>query len=303
MSNRSDDMIMRELDLIRSKVSEINAGLRNARRSQPDDTTVAEELFNKVRVLVWVMTSPGNLKTKAAYVRDTWAKRANKVIYFSSETNEDFPTIGLNTREGRKHLTAKTMQGFRYVYQHHMQDADWFMKADDDTYIIMENLRYFLSDKNTQEPVFYGFLMKHVVKQGYYSGGAGYVLSREALTRLATKGNNSAICRQDGGYEDLEMGKCLEKLGVKTSDPSDVFGRSRFHCFEPEKHLHGDVPSWFPEWDVNHGKTGPDSISVYTISFHYVPGHKMLTLDFLIYHIRPYGIRYGNLVLNAQMSD
>ena len=97
----------------------------------------------------------------------------------------------------------------------------------------------------------------------------------------------------------MEIGRCLEKLGVKTADPSDVFGRSRFHCFQPEKHLFGKVPAWYPKWDINHGKTGPDSISNYAITFHYVPGEKMLTLEFLIYHIRLYGIRYGRLNLNV----
>jgi glycoprotein-N-acetylgalactosamine 3-beta-galactosyltransferase len=75
-------------------------------------------------------------------------------------------------------------------YEHHKDDADWFMKADDDTYVILENLRYFLRDYKSSDPVYFGHHFKPIVKQGYYSGGAGYVLSKEALTRLAKKGRN-----------------------------------------------------------------------------------------------------------------
>ena len=51
-----------------------------------------------------------------------------------------------------------------------------------------------------------------VKPNGYASGGAGYVLSREALRRLATQGNH---CRQDGPGEDVAVGRCLAHLGVK----------------------------------------------------------------------------------------
>ena len=77
--------------------------------------------------------------------------------------------------------------------------------------------RYFLLDKKIDEPWYYGRRFKPYVPQGYMSGGAGYVLSKKALEILATNGlDNPTMCRSDaGGAEDLEVGKCMEKVGVK----------------------------------------------------------------------------------------
>ena len=39
--------------------------------------------------------------------------------------------------------------------------------------------------------------------------GGGYVLSKEALTRYATRGHHQPkICTEDGGAEDVQFGKC-----------------------------------------------------------------------------------------------
>ena len=71
-------------------------------------------------------------------------------------------------------------------------EAEWYLKADDDSYIVMDNLRDFLSQHNPDDPLQFGSKLKgangQIVQHGYMSGGAGYVLSKEALKRLVTMG-------------------------------------------------------------------------------------------------------------------
>lgn len=228
------------------------------------DDQKARELYKRVRVLCWIMTNPNNLHGKALAVRTTWVKRCNKFIFFSSVTNSSFPTIGLNVSEGRSHLTAKTVQAFAYCFKNYGNSYDWFLKADDDTYVIVENLRYFLSHHDPEQPVYFGHRFKQVVKpQGYFSGGAGYVLSRKALQRFVEVGlRNPLLCRRDGGAEDAEIGKCMQKLEIKVGDSVDTEGQESFHPFTPIAHLQGNYPPWF--FDYAYHKV--QSVSWYHIS-------------------------------------
>lgn len=57
------------------------------------------------------------------------------------EENKDFPTTELSTKVGRDQLHWKTIKALQYVRDPCLEHADWFMKADDDIYVILGDLR------------------------------------------------------------------------------------------------------------------------------------------------------------------
>ena len=88
------------------------------------------------------------------------------------------------------------------------------------------------------------------------SGGAGYVLSREAVARFVTGHGNGSKCRAgDEGPEDVEMSRCLQRLGVNFLDTRDKYGRNRFFHFSGEDVLSLSEQLHRPDlsWILNYG--------------------------------------------------
>ncbi|KAL7739170.1 hypothetical protein ACLKA6_010391 [Drosophila palustris] len=239
-----------------------------------DNSSVADQLKKEVRILCWIMTNPTNHKIKARHVKRTWGKRCNILLFMSSGEDDELPSVKLDVGEGRFNLWRKTKQAFKYVYKHHFNDADWFYKADDDTYAVIENLRLMLYPYHPETPVYFGFKFKPFVRQGYMSGGAGYVLSREAVRRFVVEGiPNPKLCLPGmGDAEDVELGICMKNLNITAGDSRDYNGRGRMFPFVPEKHL---IPNrspdfWYWQYIFYNTDDGLDCCSDNAISFHYV---------------------------------
>ena len=87
--------------------------------------------------------------------------------------------------------------------------------------------------------------------QGFPSGGAGYVISKETLARMAIRSRDPPLCKEDGPAEDVEVGRCLEKLGVYILNSTDSRGRSRFHPYTPMHHVVKGLGKNYQYWDAN----------------------------------------------------
>jgi len=155
------------------------------------------------KLLCWVVTAPQN-QFKALMVKETWGRRCDKLLFFSSRNDTSLPAIGLPIEvDSRNQLWNKAKLTYRYIYSNFLDEYDWFYKADDDTYTIVENLRRLLSSMNFSEPLILGRRFHDFV-----SGGSGYVMTRETIRRLVEQGLDKDICKSQlpGRADDLILG-------------------------------------------------------------------------------------------------
>ncbi|XP_066969174.1 glycoprotein-N-acetylgalactosamine 3-beta-galactosyltransferase 1-like [Macrobrachium rosenbergii] len=264
-----------------------------------DNTSLIERnsdgTVNKTSILCWIMTTPER-NSNAIAVKNTWGKRCDKLIFFSDKIAEELEPVKLNgIREERRFLWRKTREALKYLYDHYRNDFDWFYKADDDTYAIIENLRYVLTPYDPEFPIGLG---ERAVVQGnkdrsYLGGGAGYVLSRGTLKIYGnvTYHNNSLCPMNQQGGEDVVLGQCLTKSGILLGDTRDELGKHRFHQKSPVDYIQGIWQKWYPNTMIYTYGKGIDSISETAVSFHDLKDESHLyIIEFFIYRLQLFGV-------------
>lgn len=169
-------------------------------------------LMKTARILCFVMFRygkryPGALRPWDV-IRHTWGDRCAKLIFFtdngpdiSDPSLEVYPLDGHDPRSWSGMQTAiKTISSAGYLRQY-----KWFLKVEHDTYVVMENLAYYLSVFDFNTPHYFGHPCS-LWSTRYNSGGAGYVLSQAALRKvlsLMLKGH----CEKSFTAEDVNIGK------------------------------------------------------------------------------------------------
>ncbi|VDP93855.1 unnamed protein product [Echinostoma caproni] len=120
--------------------------------------------------------------------------------YFGSETEHKDP--GYNrTSWNSMRITLRAIYDAR-------GDNMYFLKAGQNDYIIMENLRYMLLSENPDEPFIVGHVHNPSDQIANISGSAGYVISRQALRLIVTKGlDEQPACAAQDAIEDVQISK------------------------------------------------------------------------------------------------
>jgi len=85
------------------------------------------------------------------------------------------PAVALEVQESRQSLWRKATLTFTYIYENYLNDHDWFFKADDDTYALIDNMREYLTTLNSSLPFFLGHEFPYDIRPNitFLSGGAG----------------------------------------------------------------------------------------------------------------------------------
>ena len=184
--------------------------------------------------------------------------------------------------------------GLKMAWKDYRGMFDYLVKADDDTYIIIENLRYMLKNLSQQKELLLGHMQEdRGVK--YPSGGAGYVLSHDAVGKIVEEGLQGEqpcflphpVGQEVDVYpnEDLQLGKCADTLNIPLVT-SMLKGQSTFLPFSIERHI---ISSLSLEWWTQrthecHGKM--ECVSPTLVSIHYVSPEMMYVYQYFVYEFK-----------------
>ena len=105
------------------------------------------------------------------------------------------------------------------------------------------------------------------IKRKYQSGGAGYVLSNEALKRFGSALNSTFETCPNTGVEDRDVGQCLRKVNVDMGHSIDG-NKERFHVDSMQHHFKNINLGWLKGYSQNVYLQGYNCCSDTSISFH-----------------------------------
>ena len=251
-----------------------------------------------VRLLCMVITTPANYITKAVHVAATWGSDCTRLVFVSDDSEpgavkpQHLNILELPGVAGRERLWQKVSAGLVSVWREYQEDFDFVIKADDDTFMVLDNLRYLLSGLQPGKEFVLGHL-QHDRGVSYLSGGSGYVISKSALRHLVEagldpQGDNLCSLPHPVGQEvevypneDLQLGKCAFLLSIELLK-SEISGGSSFFPFPIERHLVRDLRlNW---WLERTEECQDCPVSPYLVSLHYVPPHMMYILDYFTHN-------------------
>jgi hypothetical protein len=235
---------------------------------------------------------------------DTWGRHVFMPFIATDAADTDYPNALVLGDEGKQDLGGKTLQAFSKFCEYY-DDGDFFVLADDDSFIVAHRVeRYLRAYRNPEEPLYAGYTLTHT-KRPFVGGGGGIVISRmtlykfcEATTRLTTfSANNSELQRvQRLKFTtpcswrvmrtlpgDIAVAECMKYLNIPATniDGFQPFPLDKIVLRKPQENW-CTITWWVPK----HLKCFPPHPDPKT--YHYVPVHEYGWYYILNYHLRKY---------------
>jgi len=192
---------------------------------RPRKLTNDSQSDNSHFIFVGVITAEAFLQTRAQAVFDTWGKNvAGKLTFFSSQTHQTskLPVISLLNVDDSYPPLKKSLMMIKYIHDHHIDDYEWFMRADDDVYIRNDKLERLLHSLNSSDDIYLGQagtgaktergMLNLLPGDNYCMGGPGVILSRSVLKKVAPHIEHCLLkAPKSHMHEDTELGRCIQR--------------------------------------------------------------------------------------------
>lgn len=180
--------------------------------SSHEPKSLQDEYLFKKTLFVGVLTQQAYLPTRAKYLYETWGREVDKLVFFVGEdcivpaNLKYLPIVKLpGIPDNVYPPLRKTFAVLQYMYENHLGQFKWFIRADDDMYVRVRKLKELLTGMVSEEKVYLGragtgrrddldrlALLPH---ERYCMGGPGIFLSSSALQEL---GPHLANCLNAG---------------------------------------------------------------------------------------------------------
>ncbi|CAD5213388.1 unnamed protein product [Bursaphelenchus xylophilus] len=234
-------------------------------------------------ILCIIHTSKGSHKTRLAVILDTWAKKCDDVLVFTDAPLEyDVPHVYFPMMNTRDHSWEKIRRVFRFAFEDMEKKYDWYLRADDDAYVLVDNARTLVKEHDPEKPAVLGYRWGFFEPRGYVDGGV-YIVSRAGMKVFNDIMKNDTICPDfHRAEEDQEISRCLAKVGVYPVDTRDKLGRERFHHFHIDEFKSKYLVEFIKQNSFYGYKKFPEAISDTTVSFHHLTPYEMKVMDYLL---------------------
>ena len=237
-------------------------------------------------------------------IAETYGPRCDGFFVGSNQTDPTIGAVRLDHMgpESYRNMWQKVRSMWTYVYQHYLDDFEFFHIGGDNMFVIAENLRYAASHEDPTKPVYMGAAMIDFgqKRKRFCGGGAGYTLSREALRRMVAEEFNYSRCHpmNQRSDEDKMIGTCLRLKVATCKQNNDEKDEPRYHHYDPEFHARwdrGTGSNW--GWrdllkfhEINAYQERLESVSATSVTFHLTAESKYRDQGLRRYHALLYGL-------------
>lgn len=135
---------------------------------------------------IHILTTHKN-KDRQRTILDTWLKNKENYTFYTDRSTKIGNQVEVDPDDTYFSNGKKNLRELKRIYENNLhKDVDWMLFCDDDTFVNIPNLEKLLP--TLDKKIMYGYILKGTWpgdrSLDYLSGGAGYLMSSELLSRL-----------------------------------------------------------------------------------------------------------------------